>query len=158
MSTSIERHIEPSIRVAAFIMLFAPLIGGGLILCLIFATLGVRALIGESNPPSHIQFVAEIFFVIPSSYVLGGVQALGSGLWVARLTYLKGGFSYREAVITALIVSFAFSVVALAIRGASSGPLNNIKFLLILLVISVASALICRWLIARLGILAPANS
>lgn len=84
------------------------------------------------------------------SYVFGGLQAIACALWLAPRTYRHGGFSFGEALATALVVSAAAAVVFVtADHRDLAGALALSAFLG---AFACLSALMCRLVLGLLGI------
>ena len=80
------------------------------------------------------------------SYIIGGLPALIAAIWLGRRTYLDGGFTYRQAVTTALVAS--------AILHASDIPnlsLNLLPKYALVASMGVFSAIICRYAVRKVG-------
>lgn len=98
------------------------------------------------------------FFIhrIPEVFFLGGPPAFMSALWVGVRTYLRGGFGYIEAMLTGFITSFIYYNFFMF---SFMAPIHFWHPFLILLTqycfIAICSAIVCRFLLARMSLIEP---
>ncbi|MFN3869214.1 MAG: hypothetical protein ACK4MF_09135 [Hyphomicrobiaceae bacterium] len=132
-------------RVGAFICFLGPPIGS---LPIAFV-MAVHGAINQEDATSlddlanagAIAVLAAIF-----SYVIGGISAVVSAMWLARRTFQNGGFSYRQAIATALVTA------GLIIRPSwSTLSLDMVERYAAFGSVAVFSAVVCRFFIGRLG-------
>ena len=138
-----------------------PLLGGAaLILAYLVAIAYSYILYGPTTlPPGIVESVAGLaLMVLMFSYIFGGLQALGSGLWLGYRAWRTGKVSAQEAIVTALAVSVLFFV-AFSLWDTRDGVgdfRSNAGAGLSLGLLSVVAALTVRWLLIKLGVL-PRN-
>ena len=90
------------------------------------------------------------------AYIFAGVASLIAGAVLGWHTYKMGTFGYGRAVCVAILSTLAGTVpLGLITRGTNDIPFGAAIFLL---PFAVASALICRWLMPKIGLLQPLHS
>lgn len=158
-STQSKRHLRRGLAAFAVAALLGPIVGSLPFLLIFMVALAVDAgepasLIGFIQTTLGIALVTTLY-----GFILGGVQALLSGLWIGVRTWRNGWVSYKETALTALAVSLAAAVVlAYALESSAppqSPPIHDdtLGLSALLAVLSLVSALVCRWLMARMGII-----
>lgn len=152
--------LGPAKRAVATLATFV--LAGPPIGALIIVTPALVGLAGDAGPDpganstSMQSFVGLLVFSVSLSYVLGGVQALLTGLALAAAVFRRGTVGVRDTLTAALGASaIASAVILLSLRSdpASEGEAGTAVMVLALSLLSLAAALVCRWLLARLGVL-----
>jgi hypothetical protein len=101
----------------------------------------------------HPHFVLVTFFV---SYIGGGLPALFVGLYAARRTFQRGSFSYVEACLPIGVLFVIANLFLVDWRADDEIRIwRGLRLIAHLAVLSVASAIICRFLLGWFGILKP---
>lgn len=146
---------------AIFIFLAGPPIGATLLVVPLYFISGQHTV--TDFHPNSIQnelesYLSVSLLMVMLSHFVGGVQALLSAVWLGIRVYLRGTFSYGHAVLVAVAVSIIW-----ALRFGNLGTLDIPALLTgefgggglppMLVLVSVASALICRWLLRVVRIL-----
>ncbi len=150
-------------RVGLFVTLAAPLIAS----ILVYALLLINGLVTESPPttilvPSQtydlpqtpnvfVTLFAILTMLVAFGYVFGIVPAALSGAWLGVRTLRSGGFSYGEAILTAASVTLVYGFAIAVRRPELDDILGSLFASMLLMVLTVPSALIVRWLLGRLG-------
>jgi len=162
-----ERHPLRAAAALAFVTILGPIIGS----IPVYATFLIGALQSHGGEPAvgpemtkeTISTVLQIMlFVTLFSYMFGGVQALLVGLWTGFRTWASGTMGYVETAFAAVLVSALVTVLFLA-HEQSSGQnvggntgFSSVGLAIYLGVHALFAALVCRWLMERLGIFASA--
>jgi len=147
---------------AVFIVIAGPPVGALLLAGPLYIQAGRHAVTDLQPEALHSEFqvyMSVVYLMVLFSHVVGGIQALLAAIWLGIRTYLRGTFGYGEAVLAALVVSTIW-----AFRFGSIEELSNLPRLLngdlpggglqlMLIGLSVGSALICRWLLRVVRIL-----
>jgi len=101
----------------------------------------------------HPRLVLVTFFF---SYIGGGLPAVFVGLYAARRTFLRGTFSYVEACLPIAILVVIVTLLLVDWRADDQIRIwRGLRLTAHLAVLSVASAIICRFFLGKLGILKP---
>lgn len=160
-----ERAPLRGLLVALFIFFIGPPIGALLLIGPGFLLAGAPSTTGMSEFPPAMQndlksYLSVALFMLMLSHVAGGTQALFTGVWLGLRTYLRGTFGYGEAAMAALVVS---AIWGLWVHGGLNESLNWSRtggdptpgggLALSFGVVSIVSALVCRWLLRRFRIL-----
>ena len=146
------------LRVGLFVALAGPLIGALLFLAGLAAVNGL-GLLGQGGGQDGVMHRAgELSYaILLFGFVFGSVPAVLSGIAAAVMTAWRGGFSSRAAVVISLASALPLPLISLYISAGQRqaetptyiGGLS--LFYGLVAIISVISALICRWLLAWLG-------
>lgn len=148
------RYQRRALAVVALVVLLGPPIGSLLISVpvapfLFAANVSDFSLSGLFSGLASAVMLAA--FAAMFSYIYGGLAALISALWLGTRTYHCGTFGYEEAVLVAVVAS-CLGGLAMAML-VFEQPSAYLTFLVMLIPASIVSALMCRWLLGRLGIL-----
>ena len=101
----------------------------------------------------HPRLVLVTFFF---SYIGGGLPALLVGLYAARRTFQRGSFSYVEACLPIAVLYVIANLLLVDWRADDEIRIwRGLSLTNLLAVLSVASAIICRFLLGWLGVLKP---
>ncbi|HRK25500.1 MAG TPA: hypothetical protein PLQ11_11160, partial [Beijerinckiaceae bacterium] len=133
-----------ALAVGAFAELAGPPVGVWLILI----PMAVRNGVGADGP---LGIVSAIGGLTMMSYVFGGLPALVAAVVVGTITYRRGRYGYGHAVSAAVLGTLAMS--ALLAVGDAKPADEFVSIAQGIAPLAVGSALICRWLTKRLGLL-----
>lgn len=148
------------LRVGFFVALVGPLIGAVVFLI----GQGLASGSGPSDGGTGESVAARAFqlsyAVLLFGMLFGALPAALAGAAVAVLTARSGGFSRRTAVVVALVSALVLPVISASGSGEpgmEDATSLRVLFLFygLMAVISVTAALVCRWLLVRMGWIAP---
>ena len=106
-----------------------------------------------------LTYLSVVYLMMLFSHFVGGVQAFLAAIWLGIRTFLRGSFGYGEAVLTSIVVSVIWTLrfgnmdAFLNLPRLLRGDFEGGGFPLTLIGLSVASAVICRWLLRVVRIL-----
>lgn len=147
---------------ATFIFVVGPPLGAILLVVPLFFMSGQHTVADFS--PESVQnelwsYLSVSILMVMFSHFLGGVQAGLSAIWLGFRVFFRGTFGYSEAALVALVASLIWGLrvgnlgALLDFPAVLSGDLGGEGFPLVLIVVSIVSALICRWLLRVVRIL-----
>jgi hypothetical protein len=145
-----QRFVKRAVLVFIFIVVSAPPLGG-VPLSIAFGV--AKAVQANAAIDAVGEFLGALIVVSLFSYLFGAVQALVCGAWLAWVTYLRGGFSYRIALSASLLVS----VLAVAVLSFEWSPRTTVEYVRLataLVFCGICSAVACRWVLGRCRVLA----
>lgn len=144
-----------ALGVALFYALIGPLAGGAPIILLAA---------GNAAATDADKLGNSIAVLIGFTYLFGGAAALITGLWLGLRTWRRGTFGYGRAAVVGLVASLLSGIVfALAVSTPESGPSDASRggggaMGVFLVPFAVISALLCRWLVGKLGLIEGSRS
>lgn len=144
-----QRFGKRAILVFIFIALFAPPLGG-VPLSIGFGV--AKAVQVKAATDAVGEFLGALIVVSLFSYLFGAIQAVVCGAWLAWVTYLRGGFSYRSALGTSLLVS-ALAVAVLGFVSSAETNVDHARLATTLVACGLCSAVACRWILGRCRVL-----
>lgn len=146
-----RRPLWRAAGVAAFVTIAAPLIAALFYLAaaVVRTAGGEFSGVGEARGSDIAASVAQVaYLIVFFAFALGGIAAAVSGLALAHHVYFgDGAVSLKRALITALA---GMLLNAVALRIGLGTPL---PFIATLLPPALASAVVCRWLMQKLGLI-----
>lgn len=148
-----------AIRVALFTTIIGLVVGAALIVGgSLLVELSRDGLDTIAIPPAA-AIAGATGIVILFAYVFGGLFALVAAVALARYVFLYGNVGYAYASVVAVLSAAAGTClldVVFGLRDSGAQGYGELSPLLIPFVpISLASALICRWLMDKFGVLPP---
>lgn len=134
-------------RVGVFIVLVGPLIGALVMIAVMAGANGWGMATGSpATALLELAQAAAMFAIF--GYLLGGLPALLSAIWLGRRSARRGGFGYGEAIATAIVATILGNVLFATMLGEFRNPFTSgVSFV----PVGVASALVVRWMLGRLG-------
>lgn len=145
-----DRKLSPrqrAWRVGLFIVVAGPLIGTLLTFVVMLIANGWGRE-GAGKPFALVELLQVAAMLALFGFIFGGLPALLSAAWLARRTFLRGGFGYLEAIATAVVATILGNVLFATMLGEFRNPFTSgVSFV----PVGVASALVVRWMLGRLG-------
>lgn len=139
-------------KVAAFIVLVGPIAG---VVPLVVFVLPQLALEGTLLTAENLEGVAVLFlWFVMFAYIFAGLSCLMAAAWLGRMTYTNGTFGWLAALGAAGVSTLVGGLVLGYLASPENG--RNIGLVVFMLPLSLFSALVCRYLMIRIGILPPA--
>ena len=132
-----------------FIVVLAPPLGG---VPLSIALDAAKAIQAHAAIDAVGEFLGALIVVSLFAYLFGAVQALVCGAWLAWVTYLRGGFSYRMALSASLLVS-ALAVAVLSFEWSARTTVEHARLTATLVFCGLCSAVACKWVLGRCRVL-----
>lgn len=156
MRSIARTSLAEAVRVAAFIVVVGPLIGTFLLMLQMGLVNSWG--FGEADARNYVVEVAQsmVMFAV-LGYLMGGLPALISALWLGWRTFLAGDFTRWSAIVTAMMAAFGFVVFSVVIqtpdgRTEWAPRLGDLTLLYLnFATVSVISAIICHSLLRLLG-------
>ncbi|MCB1521532.1 MAG: hypothetical protein KDJ37_13280 [Hyphomicrobiaceae bacterium] len=131
------------VRAGLFIALLGPPIGGLVMVAVMtVAQFGSEAG-ASSTQPFWLDLLQITYFIAIFSYLFGAIHSILSGIWLGRKVARDGTFSFREAIMTTLVVS--------VIAGLPYVAKSGVIIVLLQTVSALWAAIACRWLLQRFG-------
>jgi hypothetical protein len=149
------------IKVAAFATVVGPLIGTLIVMCFVALRVALTEWASPSGP-SIAESVQSAFgvagFIVLFGYVFGGLPALIAGLMLGGRVATERPVSMTFTLLAALaaLIPTGLVMYVLFFRDGPEPTGNVFAVIAFLLPLTVVSALICRYLMLRIGILPPA--
>lgn len=149
------RYLRRALGVAAFILLIAPPVGFWVYFALMslrFSELGAGVSVEALKAVPEAIAVGSLF-----SYLLGGMPALISAVPSAWVVWRHGTLAYWQAIGFAVVAS------VLVVLGLQISAYPDVEWRAVLGMIafvaalSVVSAVICRWMMGRVGLVPPGS-
>lgn len=103
---------------------------------------------GGAKPFALVEVLQLAAMFAVFGFLLGGLPALLSAMWLGRRTFLRGGFGYLEAIATAVVATVLGQVLLALLLGERRGLASGA---LAFLPVGVSSGVICRALLGRFG-------
>ena len=150
--------------VAVFIFAVAPPLGALLLAVAMVIWLGFAPTSGQELQAADIfrelqSYASVMVLMVMFSHLFGGWQAALAAVWLGMRTFWRGTFGYVEALLVALLASFLWTLrfgsldALMAWPTAGAGEASAGGSHLTLMAVSVAAALVCRWLLRVVRIL-----
>lgn len=138
-----------------FIALVGPLIGTLLFMAIPAVRLAMSATSAAFSLSTLADVGSVLLFVLLYGYVFGGVPALLSGITLGWLTARAGTFGYGASALTGALSGIAGGL-SLALLIKSQDGLSP-GMAVFLFPFALISALMCRWLMGKIGLLPQAK-
>jgi hypothetical protein len=151
-TSKLERR-KRAFKVAAFILVVGPLVGVVPLLILALPRLGISSLLLTAQNLKGSAML--LMFTVMYAYIFAGIPCLIAATGLGRVTYTHGTFGWLAVVIAAI----TSTVLGAAVLGYLVGPNDGYRFGLVVFLVPFAifSALVCRYLMIRIGILPPVD-
>lgn len=146
-----QRYPRRAILVALFVALTGPLIGVLTLLTFVLARTVAGMSYDELSVPSISDMAQVIMFFALFAYVFAGLAATVAGVLMGWRTYTNGTFGYRFAMVTAMLATLVGTASLEFIVGRPDQAF--IGMTIFFTPLSVAAAVIGRWLMVKIGIL-----
>ncbi len=146
-----ERYCGRALKVAAFVALVGPLLGAAFISAIIMWRAIAEAALDPTSWSAVRDAGSVVMLVVVFAYILAVVPSVLTAAVLGWRAYTHGTFAYGMALAVAGIATFAGTAVFdLLIHEPDKSFLGLAMFLL---PFALLSAVLGRWLMARLGIL-----
>lgn len=161
------KRVARSLGVLAMFGVVGPAAGGLLVFCCVYPLLLLLGFdMAETTPstPSATQPVAllsSVSLFLAAGYAFGGVQALLAGAFSAVVLWRKGSLSNWAVIAGTVLATAAWLAVLYSplnpIASGDAGDADKIsaatRIAVALLPVGLVSAVLCRWLCAKAGLI-----
>lgn len=154
-SSATQRYPRRAILVALFVALTGPLIGVLTLLTFVLARTIAGMSYDELSVPSISDMAQVVIFFALFAYVFAGLAAIIAGVLLGWRTYTDGGFGYLFAMAIAVFATLVGTASLELMVGRPDQAF--IGMTIFFAPLSVAAAVIGRWLMVKIGIL-PTNA
>lgn len=146
-----ERHPRRALIVAVFVALTGPLIGVLTLLAFTLARTIANIDYDDTSLPSLVDMVQVVLFFSLFAYVFAGSSSIVAGVLLGVRTYTHGTFGYPFALGVAVVSTVVGTALLELVVGQPSQTF--IGTAIFFTPFSIVSAVVGRWLMAKIGIL-----